>query len=567
VAPEPANARDLQRSLGCSRIAAILLAQRGVETGAQAREFLSPSFEALADPTLLPDATKAVRRLMVALDHHERIYVYGDYDADGITAAALWTRLLQQLGGDVCTHVPHRRRDGYDLRNKVVKAARDVGAKLIVTADCGIQRHEEVQTAKRLGLDVIVTDHHEVGETLPGAVAVVNPHRSDSQYPFRDLAGVGVSYRLAEALVRAVGLPVDKYRRAFSDLAAIGTVTDIMPLLGDNRVFVRTGLRRMSETQRKGLRALMRIAGIEGRPVTSHDIGFAIGPRLNAVGRVDEPQKALDLLLSRVEAEAVGLAEQLESANQSRKDEEQRILGLATAAISTLDLERCPCLVLDGQDWHPGVIGVVANRLVERYGRPTVLIATDPDTGVGRGSARSIPSFNIHDALLECGNHFIEFGGHSHAAGFTIPTGNVGSFRDELVRYAAGRLRADELQPCIEVDAEVSLREITLGLLAELELFEPWGHDNEEPLFATFNVRIVEAWRIGRDGFHLKLRVAQGGGKPIDAVMWWAGDRVDFFPRGAYVDICFRARLNRYCGREMPQLQLVDIRMSGEGRS
>ncbi len=560
VTPEPPGVSDLQKALGCSRIVARLLVQRGIQTESDARAFLDPSFDRLANPLLLPDALRAVRRIMVALDRRERIYVYGDYDADGITAAALWTRLLERLGGDVQSHVPHRRRDGYDLRDRVVEAAHEAGARLIITADCGIQRHQEVMAARRCGIDVIITDHHEVGNTLPDAIAVVNPHRSDCAYPFRDLAGVGVSYRLAEALVQAIGLPVTKYRNAFVELAAIGTVTDIMPLVGDNRVFVKAGLREMSESRRKGIRALLQQTGITGRPVTSQDIGFVIGPRLNAVGRVDDPRKALDLLLSQAEDEATDLATQLEQANQSRRDEEQRILAMAIEDIAKLVLDDYPCLVLDAAEWHAGVIGVVANRLVERYGRPAVLIARDEETGVARGSARSIPSFNMHDALLACSEHLVEFGGHSHAAGFTIACDKVPSFRRELIAYARDRLRPEDLRPTVEVDAELPPSAVNLTLLSELSLLEPWGHDNEEPLFSAFGVRVIEARRIGRNRSHLRLRLADGSGRPAEGVMWCGGDWADVLPIGATVDVCYKARLNRFNGQEMPQLLVVEMR-------
>lgn len=560
VLPEPPGTYEIQKSLGCSRLAACLLVRRGLTTPSLAKAFLQPDFDTLADPLLLPDSVKAIRRLMVALDRGETIYVYGDYDADGITSAALWTRLLERLGGHVCAHVPHRRDDGYDLRGKVVETAQEIGAKVILTADCGIQRIDEVAAARRRGIDVIITDHHEVGTSLPPAIAVVNPHRSDSRYPFRHLAGVGVSYRLAEALVRTVGLPVPKYRAAFAELAAIGTVTDIMPLLGDNRVFVKAGLREMSETRRKGLRALLRLVGLEGRPLTSQDISFLIGPRLNAVGRVDDPKKALDLLLTREEQEASGLAAELEQANQSRRAEEQRILDLAEEQICTHRLDRRRCLVLASEGWHPGVIGIVANRLVERYGRPAILIALDPDTGQGRGSARSIPAFNMHDALLACSQHLSEFGGHSHAAGFTITAEEVEPFRRAILDYAGAVLRDEDLQSVVEIDAEVSPSAVTIELLEELARFEPYGHDNEEPLFAAFDVRVVEAFRIGRDRTHLKLRILHRSERITEAVMWSGGELADVLHPDSRLDICFRARLNCYNGQCMPQLTIVHLR-------
>lgn len=552
---------DLQRSLGCSRLAARLLAQRGFTTESAARTFLSPDFEGLPDPWLLPDASPAVRRLMRALDHGERIYVHGDYDGDGITATALWARLLDRLGGDVMAHVPHRRNDGYDLRSKFVETAHKAGAKLIVTADCGIQRLQEVADAAAAGIDVIVTDHHEVGKDLPRAVAVVNPHRTDSRYPFRDLAGVGVSFRLGEALVKAVGLPVAKYRAAFCDLAAIGTITDIMPLLEDNRVFVHAGLTALAKTRRRGLRALLSATRLgSDRPISSQDVGYVIGPRLNAVGRMDDPRKAFDLLVTQDDEEAKALAGELERANLSRREEEQRILEEAVAQIGALDLERQSCIVLDAPNWHAGVIGIVANRIAERYCRPTVLVATDRDTGLGRGSARSIPALNLHDALAECSEHFVEFGGHAHAAGFTIPNEQIEPFRHALYAITAERLCAEDLEPVLVADAELPLQEVNSDLLDELAHFEPWGHDNEEPLFMALDVGVEEARRIGRDRSHLKMWLKGADSDPVDAVMWHGGSWTDLLQRGSRVDVLFRARLNRYNGRERPQMQVEDLR-------
>ncbi len=554
----------LQRELGCSRLVARLLTQRGCRSVDEARRFMEPSFDELPDPTLLPDAIPAIRRITTALDRGEIIYVHGDYDGDGITAAALWTRLLEHLGGKVMVHVPHRRNDGYDFRQKFIETAREAHSGLIITADCGIQRHEEVEAARRAGIDVIITDHHEVGRELPNAVAVVDPHRRDSRYPFKDLAAVGVAYRLGEALVKHLGLPVRKYRAAFVELAAIGTVTDIMPLTGDNRVLVRAGLAALSATRRVGLRALITRAGLGGhRTISSHQVGFVLGPRLNAAGRIADPRTALDLLLTRDPDEAIELSTQLEQANLERREEEGRILDEAEARIAELNLDEQACLVLDDSSWHPGVIGIVANRLCERHCRPTILVATDPHTGMGRGSGRSVASFDLHAALHECSDLLTEFGGHAYAAGFTLATEGLDAFRQQFTRVATQRLRPTDLQRTLEVDAALAPHEATRELLDELSQLEPWGHANEAPLLIALGVQVRELRVMGRNQQHLKMLVGEPGKDAAEAVVWNASGHIGRIRSGDMLDVCYRPQLHTYNGRESVQLSVEDLRPSG----
>ena len=557
---DPSASERLVAEIGCSRVTARLLVTRGILTPEEASDFLHPAYERLPDPMLLPDADRAIDRILAAVRARERIYVHGDYDSDGVTAAALWTRLLRKLGADVRAHVPHRHRDGYDLRSKFVVQAREEGARLIITADCGVQRHDEVEEARRAGMDVVITDHHEPGDTLPAAAAVVNPNRRDSRYPFRPLAGVGVAFRLGEALIRRLGLPAASYRRAYSDLAAIGTVTDIMPLLGDNRVIVKHGLEALRATQKPGLRALLETVGAGSRPVTTHTIGYVLGPRLNAIGRVDDSRLALDLLLTRDPAEAARLASRLEEANLERREAEAKILEEALHQIETKDLASAPCMVLVGDGWHGGVIGIVANRLVDRFTRPTVMISLDPETGTGRGSARSIRAFDLYEAICQCGDELIEFGGHSHAAGFSIDTTKVPAFADGMLRVAGATLTDEDFVPVVPVDLEMPLREVTPELIEELGAFEPWGHDNREPVFLSRAVEIVEVRRIGREQSHLKLLVRADGGEPIDTLVWGCGELADDYAAGDRIDLCYVPRMNCYNGRTRLQLVAEDIR-------
>lgn len=565
VAPRKPEAETLARETGCPPLTAHILQQRGIETASEIMAYLHPSYDHLADPALLPDADLAVRRLRKALEQEEIIYVHGDYDSDGITSAALWTRLLEMLGGRVLTHVPHRLRDGYDVRSGFIETARTAGAALIVTADCGSQRHEEAAAAARSGIDVLITDHHEVGRTLPKAVAVVNPQRADSKYPFRHLSGVGVSFRLLELLVRDLALPVGKYRDAFVELAAIGTITDVMPLLGENRVIAKAGLSAMGSTRRRGLRALMRVAGLaDAKPVASSDIGFMIGPRINAIGRIDEPSKALELLLTRDDATAQALAVELDQANRDRREQEAAILADAIRLIEDAHSHPTPCIVLAAPGWHRGIIGIVANRLVERYYRPTALISTDPETGIGRGSCRSIPCFNIHEALLECSDYLIEFGGHAHAAGFSIAADAIPSFREALNKAAMERLNPEDLVPSVAIDAEIALADLDRQLLQTFADMEPFGHGNDEPRLGTFGVPVRSSRRIGKDGAHLRLELGSRSDPPTSAVMWHRGDWADRISPNSRIDLCYHIRPDHYRGPERIQLRLLAVRPAAD---
>jgi single-stranded-DNA-specific exonuclease len=554
-------AAQLVRELGCSPLAARLLVNRGIISPDEAGSFLRADFSQLPDPFLLPDAEAAAERIKQALHRKEKIFVHGDYDGDGVTSAALWTRLLEKLGADVQVHVPHRRRDGYDMRSKFVVQAQADSVKLIITTDCGIQRCDEVEEARAAGIDVIVTDHHEPGPDLPKAAAVVNPHRKDSRYPFPYLAGVGVAFRTGEALVKHLGHSVDSYRRAYCDLVAIGTVTDIMPIRADNRIFVKHGLESLRHTRKPGLRALMQCCGLTGdKPLDGDCISFRIGPRLNAIGRVDDSRLALDILLTRDPVEAAALAERLECANTERRDEEARILGEAMQMLSRMDLSETYCVVLAGEEWHSGVIGIVANKIVERSGRPSVLIAVNEETGVGRGSARSIRPFDMLEAITASSEHLIEFGGHSHAAGLSIDPAEIPAFAEKMNRLAATRLSEEDFIPVLEADAEVEPDMVTPTLLRELSQFEPWGRTNEEPLFISRSVRIGEVLRMGKDKQHLKIRIRTDVVSQTDAILWGAGDLADHLHPGDSLDICYRPQINHFNGRSSVQFMLEDLR-------
>jgi len=552
-------AAALAEAVGCSRTAAQLLRNRGIDTPEAAHAFLNPSLSDLPDPFLLPDAEAAAERIKQALHRGERIAIHGDYDGDGITSAALWTRALEKLGARVMVHVPHRHRDGYDMRSAFVAHARSEGAGLIITTDCGIRRADEVEEAREAGIDVVVTDHHIPDEQIPRAAAVVNPNRRDSRYPFRELAGVGVAFRACEALVRHLGHSVDSYRRAFIEYAAVGTITDMMPLLGENRVIVTHGLSALRHTRKPGFRALLSVAGIAPATLDARSIGFGIGPRINAIGRIDDARLALDLLLARDEAQAQALAAKLEQANTNRRAEQDRVLAEALEAIASRNLASESCLVVSGTSWHSGVIGLVANKLVEKYHRPIILIAIDERTGMARGSARSIDAFDMLAAITTCAEHLEEFGGHAHAAGLSIRADSLPGFQQAVARVAAEALTPEDLVPAIDADLEVPIQELTVSLLRELDRFQPWGAGNEEPVFVSRRLEVREVLRVGKEQQHLKLRFAEPAAGALAGLRWNCGDQAEHIHPGDVVDICYRPRIDNYDGSLSIVLNVEDL--------
>ena len=546
-------------------IVARMLVQRGITDPAAAERFLYPSLDHLHDPFLLPDAEIACERIKTALNKKEKIFVHGDYDGDGVTSAALWTRVLKSLGADVEVFVPHRKRDGYDMRQAFIERAKKEGVGLIITTDCGIQRIDEVNAAREMGIDVIITDHHTppTDGSLPRAIAVVNPHRHDSKYPFKDLAGVGVAFRLCEGLVTHLGHKRDAYRRAYLDLACIGTVTDIMPLLDENRAIVHFGLEQLSVTKKPGLRVLMREAGIKNGLVTSRDIGFGIGPRLNAASRVDETQIALDILMTKDVEEAEELGLKLSALNVRRQEETKRIYEDAMAQVAQQESLDTRCFVVQGDSWTAGIVGLVASRVVERTNRPCIAISIDPNTGHGRGSARSVNAFNVYDAIDRCKDLLVEYGGHAHAAGLSITGERLTEFKLQMNEIAGESITEEDLVPTLDITQEIDINDVCLELIQQLSLFAPFGSGNREPLFMSRDVRIADKFILGKDKQHLKLRVKAdtlNGNGFADAIFW--NQAALFTPLGEAesLDLCYRMEVNEWNNTRRIQLMLADLK-------
>ena len=556
----------LVRELNLHPIVARLLIQRNVVTVADAELFLDPSLERMHDPFLLPDAEAACNRIQKALATNEKIRIHGDYDGDGVTSAAIWTRCLSALGADVDVFVPHRRRDGYDMRLGFIEECRDAGVGLIITTDCGIQRCDEVEKARGFGIDVIVTDHHtpNVDGSLPRAVAVVNPQRHDSTYPFRYLAGAGVAFKLCEALTVHLGHKSAGFRRSFLDLAAIGTLTDIMPLVGENRILVSHGLTAIRNTKKPGLRALLEISGIVDRQPTTSDIGFGIGPRLNAASRIDETQYALDILLTKDPTEAAALARKLNELNAQRKEDQAGAQDEAFALLADQNVADARCLVVTSENWGQGIVGLVAGRIVGKTHRPTIVIAMS-EAGIGKGSARSIPGFNMFNAIDACRDLLIEYGGHEMAAGLSIERHNVADFSRQINRLAAEALSDEDcvatLSPAMEIDPAI----MNLKLLEQIGRLAPFGNGNPEPLFVGRSVPIHNVETMGAEKSHLKFNLA------VEGVNRWGTIAAPWFHHGSLaqplqafssLDLCFAPQINTYNGKQSVQFIVQDIAVS-----
>lgn len=560
VDPVPADDDAVRRLAGELRLPeplCRLLVARGHDTPAAARAFLRPSLDALHDPGLLAGMDDAVARIRAAIDADETILVHGDYDVDGMCAAALYTRALRRLGASVVPFVPHRMRDGYDLGPGGIQRAAEVGAGLILTADCGIVAHDAVEAARRTGIDVIVTDHHTPGESLPRAAAVVDPRRADCRYPDPSLSGTGVAYKVSLALADALGQPVEEIHWLL-DLVALATVADVMPLRGENRVMTRYGLRVLSRSRSPGLRALIRSARLEGKPLSAGRLSHVLAPRLNAVGRLEDAATGLQLLLAG-EAEAETLAGELEAVNTRRRAVDKEILEQALEMLDRYDPGRDRSVVLARTGWHPGVIGIVASRIVERLHRPVVLISVPDDHGLARGSARSIPGFDLLDAVRACGGLLERFGGHRAAAGFDIRPDRIDAFRDAFAEAARERLPEAPV-PELRTDGALTLADVTPELVRYLPYAGPFGVGNPGPVFIFRAVRPTAVKVVGADGQHLKMRLVDGD-LGLDAIGFRMAESHGPLARsGDPLDVAARVEQNEWRGRRRVQANLVDLR-------
>ena len=540
-APDAAASERLGRTLNVPQSFAALLLQRGHDAPDAARRFLRPRREDLHDPALLPDLPRAVERLAEAVRRRETVFVHGDYDVDGQCATAILTRVLQRAGTPVVPFVPHRLRDGYDLSGAGVRAASAAGASVLVTLDSGTTALEPVRAARGAGMDVIVVDHHLPGEVWPDAYALVNPRRPDSRYPCPDLCGAGLAWKVAVALSEALRLP-DGMAWRLLDLVALATVADLVPLAGENRVLVRLGLKLMGETPWPGLAALIREAGLAEKPLRTGHLGFALGPRLNAAGRVGEAIDGLRLLLTDDPEEAARLAAQLERQNGERQALDQRTLDEALTDLeAAFDPARDAGVVLARDGWHPGVVGIVASRVLERVARPVFLIAFEGD--VGKGSGRSVAGCDLHAALARCAPHLEKWGGHRMAAGLTIRRAHLDAFRTAFNAACAAQLDPAALAPTQRVDAVLPLEQLTDELERLVRALEPTGIGNPNPVFGMRGVRVEGRLRPMGER-HIRLALTDGRGV-LEAVAFGAREEVERVVGGARGPLRAAVRLER----------------------
>jgi single-stranded-DNA-specific exonuclease len=547
---------QLGEGLGVCSMTARALVCRGISELGEARVFLGHDLEGLIDPFQMKDMDRAVAAVDAALARGARIRIYGDYDVDGVCATALLVRALKGLGGKVDSYIPHRIDEGYGVNEEAVRQARAEGVDLLITVDCGSTAVAPIALARELGMEVVVTDHHRPGDELPEA-PVLNPCRDDCGYPFKDLAGVGVAFKLVAGLARARGVPEGDELR-FLDLVCLGTVADVVPLLGENRLFVQHGLRRLATSRKVGIRELMRAAKV-GRepPVKARDVAFGLAPRINAAGRMEDAEAAVRLMLTGDLGEAQALATQLSEHNEARRAEERKTLEEAEAMVASgVDLDREKVIVLGSEGWHAGVIGIVASRLVERHHRPCLLVAIAD--GIGKGSGRSISAFNLWEALRECAPALTRFGGHRYAAGFGIEATRMEELRRRINEVAEERLSADDLVRQVEIDAEVALEDLTLKAVDELNRLAPFGLGNPTPMLVARGVRVDEVRPVG-DGSHLSLKLRGEGGGAVDGIWFRSGALREELESGGRADVCFRAQADEWNGTVRVQLHVEDV--------
>jgi len=548
--PNPALQKVLHRELNISQILAQLLINRGIAEPAGARAFLDAKLDDLLDPFAFSQMPKAVELIKKALAHKHRVMVFGDYDVDGVTALALLKTTLAKMGLDVVHYVPHRLKEGYGLSKDILRLVKEKGVKLLITADCGTSSFQEIKELRNQDIEVIVTDHHEpANASLPSASAIINPKIHGSQYPYKDLAGVGVAYKLCQAVT-------GEELAEELDLVSLGTVADVVPLTGENRILVKEGLMRIANTRRPGLQALLELSGIKDKKITATFVSYILGPRINASGRMDTADIALQLILTESKHKAEELARLIEQYNRQRQKVESKIMEEARHLIDKeINFKKHKVIVIAKEDWHQGVLGIVASKLADRFYRPTILISLSE--GVCRGSGRSIKNFHLFHALVECRQFLSNFGGHAHAVGLVITKDNIADFRDKINRLAEEKLRLEDLLPRLDVDMEVGFADLDEKIIAELAMLEPFGTGNPEPLLYTRDLALKgEMQVLGRET--LKFWVTDG------AVTHQAiGFGMSYFKESLscaqHFDLVYTPRMDSWRGDDSVILEVKDI--------
>ena len=533
---------------------ATILVNRNILETENLDKFLKPTRNDFHDPFLMPDMKIAVERILKAIENKEKIIIYGDYDADGITSITVLKSFFKDIGVEVSSYIPNRLEEGYGLNKPAVKKIVDDKYDLMITVDCGISAIEEIDYANSLGIETIVTDHHEVGEKLPNALAIVDAKRKDNMYPCRDLAGVGVVFKLIQALSIKLNLKEESYLK-YLDIVCIGTISDIVPLVDENRVIAKLGLMLVNQTKNLGLKSLLMSSGY--KKIDSTTISFGVAPRINACGRMGHAEEALKLFLSNNLNEVQELTKKLNDYNVKRQDIEKRIYEEAVKQIEERNLNKNNTIIVAGENWHHGVIGIVASKITEMYFKPSILLCNEGDES--KGSGRSIPGFDLHDALMKCLDHIEKFGGHSMAIGITIKKSELEQFSQSLENVAKEE-HTEEIVPIVQIDAKISLSDINKEMVESLNQLEPFGEGNKMPIFVIKNLKI-DSIRALTEGKHLKLTLREGNNM-VNAIGFNMGSLAEEYKIGDKIDVAGMLEINSFNGVDSVQINLKDIMKS-----
>jgi single-stranded-DNA-specific exonuclease len=548
----------LKSKYNISEMFARTLINRGLDDLNKVNRFMNADINDQYDSFLLTDMEKAVDRILVAIEENEKICIYGDYDVDGITSTALCVNILRKLEADVMYYIPIRADEGYGLNHDAIEYIAEQGVNLIITVDCGIRSIDVVETVKESGMNIIITDHHECGEILPDAYAVINPHRPDCSYPFKELAGVGVAFKLMQAVTESIG-----YRELLYDvldIAAIGTIADVVPLLDENRIIVKNGLEKLMNTDNVGLKALIDICDLKDKQISSYNIAFIIAPRINAAGRLADAGRCVELLITEDKALAYEIGRELDAENKERQRIEAEILEQAIAKVNAeKDFETSSVIVLDEINWHPGVIGIVASRIVEQFSKPSILIGLDNE--IGKGSGRSMSGLNLYEAMNKCSELFVSFGGHEMAAGLTIKTDNIKAFKEKINAVAKEMLQGKELLPELLVDYKLEPSDINLQVAKQLKDLEPFGMGNPNPNFVCRNMQILDKRLVGANSKHLSLNLYDGNNN-VKAIAFNMGNLFNVLSSSKKIDIICCMDINLWNNNENVQLIIKDIKIN-----
>ena len=544
----------ISEEFNVSKLVANIIANKGLTNSDEIEVFLHPRRTDFHDPFMMPDMEKAVDRVVKAIETHEKVAIYGDYDVDGITSSTVLKRFLAERGLQTDVYIPNRLHEGYGLNENAIREIADNKHTLIITVDCGITGNKEIELAKSFGIDTVVTDHHEPTETLPDAVAVVDCKRKDNKYPFNGLAGVGVAFKLTQAISMRLGVREEEYLK-YLDLVCVGTISDIVPLVDENRTISKLGLKLVRQTRNIGLKVLLDSIGY--KKIDSMAISFGVAPRINACGRMGFQNEALDLFLTKSEKEAMEISDRLNEYNRERQDTEKKIFSEALQKIEKSEKDK-PCIILGSENWHHGVIGIVSSKITEKYFKPSILLSLE-ENGIAKGSGRSIPGFDLHEALMKCEDLLDKFGGHSMAVGLTLKQENLSEFYKRFEDFAK-ESKIEEIVPIINVDAKIELSDINKKVIEDLKQLEPFGEANKMPIFALKNVKI-DSIRSLSDGKHLKLTLREKN-QVISAIGFNIGNLVNEYKIGDRIDIAGTLEINTYNGMENLQINIKDVKKS-----